>query len=78
MKLAKYLNQQSGIFPKLGAKPKKGDRIKDSLFPELQIIDIVSRGVAYTVPPKGSTERFPYILKNLRANKSENVWEYVG
>lgn len=72
--LDKYIMKQHGIWPKIGKKPKKGDRIKDNLTGEVHEIDMVSRGYAYTKPKKGSIERLPFALSELKPDKNQNMW----
>ena len=72
--MKKYLARDLGYFPKIGNKPKKGDRIHD--MGTVHEIDMVSRGYAYTVPEKGSSERLPFPLKDLKPDQKNNWWEY--
>ncbi len=71
MKFRDYINE---------SKPKKGDYIQD-VRGEIQQIDIVSKGVAYTKgrPMQGSElmERDPFFIKYLKSmgkHKGKNLW----
>ena len=43
MNLRDYMMKNQGRYPKLGAKPKKGDRIRDNITGETYEIDMISR-----------------------------------
>jgi hypothetical protein len=72
--LAKWAAKKQGHYPKIGMKPKKGDRIFD--MGEMMEIDMISRGIAYA--NDGTDSRVPYSIKDLKPNKNANHWEYKG
>ena len=74
MNLRDYMMKNQGRYPKLGAKPKKGDRIRDNITGETYEIDMISRGAAFTKPKEGKIERIGIPFKYLTADKNQNIW----